>query len=175
MNITEIFNYDGNTVTFKNADGTVMVNAADMARPFGKVPKDYFRTDEAKAYCNILCLSNSLIISKRAESHLSNATDYAKAYPQLVITKQGSPANGGGVWIHEDLALEFARWLSPQFTIWCNDRIKELLKHGLTALNPEYLNDPDYVISLMEKLKTERTAKAQKGYTALGHTSFPEN
>ena len=44
---------------------------------------------------------------------------------------------GGGIqgtWMHEDVALEFARWLSPAFAIWCNDRIKELLKNGSTEL-----------------------------------------
>lgn len=34
--------------------------------------------------------------------------------------------------MHEDVALEFARWLSPMFAIWCNDRIKELLTKGHT-------------------------------------------
>lgn len=34
--------------------------------------------------------------------------------------------------MHEDAALEFARWLSPKFAIWCNDRIKELLLTGHT-------------------------------------------
>lgn len=29
--------------------------------------------------------------------------------------------------MHEDVAIEFARWLSPLFSIWCNDRIKELI------------------------------------------------
>ena len=36
--------------------------------------------------------------------------------------------------MHEDVALEFARWLSPAFAIWCNDRIKELLLNGQTNL-----------------------------------------
>lgn len=41
-----------------------------------------------------------------------------------------------GTWMHEDVALEFARWLSPEFAIWCNDRIKELLTTGATQLSP---------------------------------------
>lgn len=28
-----------------------------------------------------------------------------------------------GTWMHEDVAIEFARWLSPAFTLWANDRI----------------------------------------------------
>lgn len=39
-----------------------------------------------------------------------------------------------GTWVHEDVALEFARWLSPKFAIWCNDRIKELLTTGSVSL-----------------------------------------
>lgn len=35
--------------------------------------------------------------------------------------------------MHEDVALEFARWLSPAFAIWCNDRIKELLMNGTVS------------------------------------------
>lgn len=31
--------------------------------------------------------------------------------------------------MHEDVALEFARWLDPIFAIWCNDRIKELIPY----------------------------------------------
>lgn len=32
--------------------------------------------------------------------------------------------------MHEDVAIEYARWLSPKFAIWCNDRIKELTQNG---------------------------------------------
>jgi hypothetical protein len=39
-----------------------------------------------------------------------------------------------GTWMHEDVAMEFALWLSPEFAIWCNDRIKEIL---LDKANPK--------------------------------------
>lgn len=61
--------------------------------------------------------------------------------------------------MHEDVALEFARWLSPAFAIWCNDRIKELLTVGITATQPTLeamLNNPDLVIGLATKLKQQR-------------------
>lgn len=64
--------------------------------------------------------------------------------------------------MHEDVALEFARWLSPAFTIWCNDRIKELLQYGMTATQPtleQMINNPDLVISLATQLKSEREEK----------------
>lgn len=61
--------------------------------------------------------------------------------------------------MHEDVALEFSRWLSPSFAIWCNDRIKELLKFGATALNPYDLLNPDFIIRLATELKDERAQK----------------
>ena len=36
--------------------------------------------------------------------------------------------------MHEDVALDFAQWLSIDFKLWCNDRLKELLKTGKTEL-----------------------------------------
>ena len=60
--------------------------------------------------------------------------------------------------------MEFARWLSPAFAIWCNDRIKELLQYGMTATQPtleQMINNPDLVISLATQLKNEREEKAR--------------
>lgn len=59
----------------------------------------------------------------------------------------------------EDLALDFAQWLSVDFKLWCNDRIKELLTIGFTA-TPNTLEDiltnPDLIIGLASKLKEAR-------------------
>lgn len=53
------------------------------------------------------------------------------------------------------------RWLNPAFAIWCNDRIKELMKFGVTA-TPQtidsLLSDPDNAIRLLTALKEERKA-----------------
>ena len=38
---------------------------------------------------------------------------------QSVTTVMGGPEKGGGTWFHEDVALEFARWLSIDFKLWC--------------------------------------------------------
>ena len=76
--------------------------------------------------------------------------------------------NGGngeqGTLMHEDVALEFARWLHPGFAIWCNDRIKELMKHGITATEAtieSILSDPASTIKILQALQTEREEKAK--------------
>ena len=113
---SKIFSFHGSEVTFKNEDGTVMVNATEMAKHFGKTPKDWTRTKQSKEFIDSLSAVRQICTTG------------------LIIVKQGG--NGEqGTWMHEDVAIEFARWLSPVFAIWCNDRIKELLTKGSTSLN----------------------------------------
>lgn len=135
-----IFNYKGSDITFSK-DGEIMVNATQMAKPFDKRPVDWLRLPSTISFIETLTTVRKL--------HSDNYQAFATV-------------NGGvnpGTWLHEDVALEFARWLSPTFAIWCNDRIKELLKHGATALNPEDLLSPEYIITVMTALKKERAEK----------------
>jgi phage antirepressor YoqD-like protein len=74
--------------------------------------------------------------------------DLAKLYPTLVRVVKGGIGEQG-TWLQEDVAIEFARWLSPKFAIWCNDRIKELVNNGSVVLSEEQqiLN----VINILQK------------------------
>lgn len=100
---------------------------------------------------------------------LKTTTEFAEALSadmQIPISALIQVVKGGnneqGTWMHEDIALEFARWLSPAFAIWCNKRIKELLQYGMTATQPtleQMINNPDLVISLATQLKSEREEK----------------
>ena len=113
MNDIQIFNYNGNGVSFRNGN-SVMVSATEMAKPFNKQAKDWLKTQSTKEF--ILTLS-----------------EVKKILPSDLV--QVINGDNGGTWMHEDVALEFARWLSPAFAIWCNDRIKELLTKGTTSIN----------------------------------------
>lgn len=141
LNENQIFQYNGSPITFYKGDN-VMVNATEMAKPFGKRCNDFLSTKQ----------TNELINSLSVKTGIS-ATG-------LVIVNQGG--NNQGTWLHEDLALIFAQWLSPDFYLWCNDRIKELLQYGMTATQPtleQMINNPDLVISLATQLKSEREEK----------------
>lgn len=144
--LTTIMYYDDTPINFaKGRD--VMVNATDMAKPFGKVPKDWLRTQQSKDFINSLAAVRQMC-----------PTD-------LLKMKQGGNDHAAqGTWMREDVALEFARWLSPEFAIWCNDRIKELLTMGMTATPPtleQMINDPELVIGLATKLKKQREENDQ--------------
>ncbi len=69
-------------------------NATAAAKPFGKEPKEWLRTEEAKRYVEA--------IAKRLE----------REQDQLVIVKNGSPSQGGGTWMHTKLMETFAQWLA---------------------------------------------------------------
>lgn len=115
--ISKTFSFEGNNVSFRKGN-CVMVSATEMAKPFGKQAKDWLKTQSTRDFITALSGRRNILPS------------------DLVVVING---DGGGTWMHEDVALEFARWLSPMFAIWCNDRIKELLTTGMTAMPGNYL------------------------------------
>ena len=110
-----VFNYKGNNITLKKENGKVYANATEMAKSFNKRTSDWLNTKQ----------SNELITSLSAVTGIP-ATG-------LVVVNQGGINQG--TWMHEDVALLFAQWLSPDFYILCNSKIKELLKQGYTTLD----------------------------------------
>lgn len=136
----QVFQYNGSPITFQIGRIT-MVNATQMAKPFDNAKRPQFWLNNQQ--------TNDFL------SALSKARNLALA--DLVIVTKGG--NNPGTWFHEDVALEFARWLSPQFAIWCNDRIKELMRYGMTATTQtidSILADPENAIKLLTALKDER-------------------
>lgn len=100
--------YNGSPVSFRAADG--WVNATQMARPFGKRPNDFLALASTRVFIGAL----------ESDTGVSGNT---------FETVRGAHADGRpqGTWMHPDLALEFARWLSPEFAIWTNRVIRKVL------------------------------------------------
>lgn len=139
---TQVYSYNGNDVSFHSGSNNILINATEMARPFNKTPKDYLRTQSSQDFINAL--------SKRQNCPLADLVQVIKG------------GNNAGTWLHEDIALDFAQWLNIDFKLWCNDRLKELLKHGITATNStidNIINNPEFGIQLLESLKNERAEK----------------
>ena len=114
-----------------------MVNATEMARPFRKRAVDWLNTQSAKDFVNAL-----------SEVRKITSADLVS------VTKGGLQQ---GTWMHEDVALEFARWLSPAFAIWCNDRIKELLTTGVSTVR-----DDDEVIAYAMEVLNKRLVESRQ-------------
>lgn len=136
MEQIQIFQYNQNSVSFQMGAENRMVNATQMAKPFGKRVQHFLSTEQTKEFMNVLSQSRNL------------------GFDKLVIVSKGG--RSAGTWLHEDLAIVFAQWLSPEFYLWCNDRIKELLRFGLTATEEMLIKaatDPGFVLAMMTQIK----------------------
>ena len=101
------------------------INATAIAKQFNKVPKDYLRTDETKAYIAALqkylfSAENSVVLKSLTEQN------------QLVIVKKGGMPEEQGTWLHPKLTIHFARWLSADFAVWCDLQIEKILHSDST-------------------------------------------
>lgn len=56
--LTKLFSYNGNEVTFRNTDGVAYVNATEMAKPFGKRPNDYMNLPSSKELIQAITRKN---------------------------------------------------------------------------------------------------------------------
>lgn len=112
--------YEGSNISFLRGEG-VMVNATQMAKTFGKKPAEWLRLPSTKEF-------------------LEKLSEVRKSHITLVETVKGFFADGRrqGTWFHEDVAIEFARWLSPAFAIWTNDQIKILMTTGNVSLDYDF-------------------------------------
>ncbi|MCS4261681.1 KilA domain-containing protein [Pseudomonas protegens] len=105
------FDYQGQAVTF-NADG--WINATIAAARFDKAPNDWLRLGSTEEYIEKLA-------SRMSQSNTG------KSRITLVTTRRGNTANSG-TWLHSKLAVKFARWLSVDFEIWCDEQIDALVR-----------------------------------------------
>lgn len=122
-----VFTYqDKFPISFKASAGRTMINATQMAQSFGKLPAVWLRLASTTEF------RHSLV--KRGVS---------SSYQSQVITTKGR--NNNATWIEESLGMEFARWLSPEFSQWCNDRISELLTEGKVSIR-ENLNTKEHPV-----------------------------
>lgn len=110
-----VFNYGDHPVTFKTANGKAMINATNMARCFDVQPAEWLHKASTKRF------RRSLVNEGKSVS-----------LDEQVITNRGT---AGGTWMQEELAVEYARELSSEFSIWCNERIGELMTHGAVSLD----------------------------------------
>ena len=138
----QIFQYNGSPISFHKGD-SVVVNATEMAKPFGKNASHWLRNQSTQEFLNEL-------------SRLRN-----RNLNDLVQVTNGGSNGEHGTWMHKDVAMEFARWLSPAFAIWCNDRIKELLTTGVATTR----NDDEaiaYAMGVLNKRLEQSRAEAQR-------------
>lgn len=103
---------DHNKFAVEMNDGNVSVNLTKMAKPFGKSkqPINWLRTQPAKEYINAL-----------SDMHICGSAD-------LVQVRKGGK-DEQGTWANDyRIAMRFAQWLSPNFSIQVDELLVNLMK-----------------------------------------------
>ena len=109
------------SITRRVTDG--YVNATAMCKANGKRWRDYSITERAREY--IRALSNAVT----AETHCSAAVA-RNPVTELVQPVQGGQPELQGTWIHPRLAVDLARWISPDFAVWVDGWLLDELAGG---------------------------------------------
>jgi hypothetical protein len=97
------------------------------------------RDSDGFADATAMCQANG----KHLPHYISNqrTTDYLQALAaslgisaeQLVISTTAGPNHLRGTWVHPRLAVDLARWLSPQFAVWMDGWFLEQLEQPQPA------------------------------------------
>jgi len=107
MNNLAVFDYNGQTIS-RRQNG--FINLTQMCQANGKRLDNWTRLKQTQDYIRIL--ANSLT-------------------SEVVYSEEGV---NGGTWGHPSLAINLARWISPEFAVWCDGHIFDLMSTGSTAI-----------------------------------------
>lgn len=137
------FAFNGTQISFSIRDnGTVFINATEMARSFGTHVSPWKKLASAQA---VIARITSTLQCPFRELYLA--------------TSGGSPDKG--TWMHEDLAMEYARYLSPQLAFWVYDRLKDLRQPQLPSVSPAPESSNLRVEKLLEDILSQLQALRQ--------------
>lgn len=101
--------YQGSEIHFR-LDG--WVNLTEMCSAFAKEAYEFLRLETTKEYIRVL--EDAQVCSGISPEQKVVITDRARGR--------------AGTWAHPMLALLCAQWLSPEFHIWCNEKVLRILR-----------------------------------------------
>ena len=142
------------------------VNGTAMCVAHGKMIADWLDNKDTLELFLTLIIEIDSNRGNSLNSYLSmdSGVKYAKLFPELITVKRGSPENGGGTWIHPDLAIQLAQWCNKKFALQVSRWIREWLTKDVspqsisTDLEQEYLlwcQRHDIRIELKDTLRVE--------------------
>ncbi|MFN6538319.1 MAG: KilA-N domain-containing protein [Nostoc sp. EkiNYC01] len=88
---------------------TSYVNATQMCKACNKLWADYARLESTKAYWEGLSMSMGITIDL------------------LVITIATGKNHHRGTWVHPEIAIDLAQWVSVEFRIWANRTLRQVI------------------------------------------------
>jgi len=136
--------YDGLAVVRRVCDG--YFNATQLCSHFGKRFKDYEKAARAAEYLDALARH---IVSEETTRDADGTILLSATRDALVQTQRGGLNQG--TWVHERVALDLARWLSPAFAVWMDGWVLEALglaSAGQSSATPASQRQPQEQLPL---------------------------
>lgn len=135
---------NGVKVDQRSTDGFINVTA--MCAAHGKEVSDWLRLESTfQLFCalaSFLGIKTNMAFCRDSGTARLSATKYGQIFSSLIFVKRGSPENGGGIWLHYNLAIQLAQWCNPAFAIQVSCWVHDWLTTG---------KNPVYVESDLEK------------------------
>lgn len=112
---------DHNKIAVELTNGNVNINLTHMAKPFGskKKPDNWLRMAETQDYLRVISISQK------------------RELADLVKVRNGGVPGTNGTWCTDyRIAMRFAQWLSPEFSVQVDDLLVKLMRGELATLEP---------------------------------------
>lgn len=114
------------------------LNATDIAKAFDTRASEWIRKPDTVEYMvkrgRLLGLNCVTMTQLSVINDLQSSSSASKSRMMALAKRSGmmrvAPGRHGGTWLHPKLAVKFARWLSVDFEIWCDEQIELILSTG---------------------------------------------
>lgn len=161
-NNTTIIQLKADTVFSKHLVKAGHVNATQMCVSCGKKFNDYARLESTKAYWEGLAAETGFPVSVL-----------------VVSIKGGNDKDAQGTWVHPEIAIDLAQWVSVDFRIWANRTLRNVIETrsiiqpvtSLTQVTPKSLID--LYSQILAPTNLDNSLKATYLFRAL-EAQFPE-
>ena len=140
MNIVK-HNWNGSAIAQLNEDTKISkhnvpsgyVNATQMCQACGKLWGHYSSLDSTKAFMQGLSADIGIPISGLT-----------------IIIKGGNDKQSQGTWVHPEIAIDLAQWVSVEFRIWANRTLRKLMSGEIPATSQPKPNEitPEELINI---------------------------
>ena len=124
----EVVRLDNHKFAIEERNGNISFNLTMMGKPYQKRPADWLKYQPAQEYLNELSVVSKIVTA------------------DLLEVRQGGTPERQGTWTNDyRVAIEFARWLNPKFSIAVNELVFKILtkqvsiakadaKHGVSPM-----------------------------------------
>lgn len=122
-----VYEFNGISIEQRQTDG--FINGTAMCTSNEKDVADWLANKSTLELLNALArrLGQPVHNFKDRNSGDLSATRVSKLFPALIVVRRGSPANGGGTWIHHKLAVQLAQWCNAEFALLVSDWVEAWL------------------------------------------------